>query len=124
MGRSNAKLILARTMPEVLEQVSRIARRPKLQASGRMPVAISGQFSPAKDADYFTFAAKKGEVYSIEVFAQRIGSPADPDMEVFNVKGGVMANPQDDGEKTSANCGSLTRTQDLQYELTVPDDGD
>jgi hypothetical protein len=120
-GRSNAKLILARNIPEVLEQEPNgtPAEAQRLTA----PVAVSGQFSPAKDADYFTFAAKKGEIYSIEVFAQRIGSPADPDMEVFNVKGAVMANPQDIGD----NIGQLrfpTRSQDLNYDLTVPEDGD
>ncbi|HEX4145570.1 MAG TPA: PPC domain-containing protein [Pirellulales bacterium] len=120
-GRSNAKLILARNMPEVVEQEPNgsPAEAQRLTA----PVAVSGQFSPAKDADYFTFAAKKGEVYSIEVFAQRIGSPADPDMEVFNAKGAVMANPQDIGD----NIGQLrfsTRSQDLSYDLTVSEDGD
>ena len=101
-GRSNSKLILASNIPEVLEQEPNgtPAEAQRLTA----PVAVSGQFSPAKDADYFTFAAKKGEIYSIEVFAQRIGSPADPDMEVFNVKGAVMANPQDIGENIG-NCG-------------------
>ena len=120
-GRSNSKLILASSMPEMMEQEPNgsPAEAQRLTA----PVAVSGQFSPAKDADYFTFAAKKGEVYSIEVYAQRIGSPADPDMEVFNAKGAVMANPQDDND----NIGQLrffTRTQDLHYELTVPEDGD
>jgi hypothetical protein len=120
-GRSNSKLILASNIPEVLEQEPNgsPAEAQRLTA----PVAVSGQFSPAKDADYFTFAAKKGEVYSIEVFAQRIGSPADPDMEVFNAKGAVMANPQDIGE----SIGQLrfsTRSQDLNYDLTVPEDGD
>ncbi len=120
-GRSNSKLLLASNLPEVLEQEPNgsPAEAQRLTA----PVAVSGQFSPAKDADYFTFSAKKGEIYSIEVFAQRIGSPADPDMEVFNVKGAVMANPQDIGD----NIGQLrfsTRTQDLRYDLTVPEDGD
>ena len=120
-GRSNSKLLLASNLPEMLEQEPNgsPAEAQRLTA----PVAVSGQFSPAKDADYFTFAAKKGEVYSIEVFAQRIGSPADPDMEVLNPKGAVMANPQDIGE----NIGQLrfsTRSQDLNYALTVPEDGD
>jgi hypothetical protein len=59
----------------------------------------------------------------VEVFAQRIGSPADPDMEVFDPKGKVLANPTDDGENIGANR-FRTATQDLRYDLTPTEDGD
>ncbi|HTU26265.1 MAG TPA: PPC domain-containing protein [Pirellulales bacterium] len=120
-GRSNAKLLVASNLPEVLEQEPNNTQAEAQRLTA--PVAVSGQFSPAKDADYFTFSAKKGEIYTIDVIAQRIGSPADADMEVLNSKGAVIATPPDIGE----SIGQLrfpSRNQDIAYELKVPEDGD
>ena len=99
-GRSNTKLILSSSLPEGLEQEPNST--PEQAQRLTVPAAITGQFSPAKDSDYYTFAAKKGETYSIEVFAQRIGSPADAEMEVLDPKGKVLASPTDDGENIGA----------------------
>ncbi len=70
-----------------------------------------------------TFAAKKGTRYEVaEVLGERLGSPADPDLEVLNPKGDVMASIQDDGE----NIGQIrfpTFTRDLKHSFEVPEDG-
>ncbi len=67
---------------------------------------------------------RKDEPITVSVHAQRIGSPADPDMEVLKPpKGDILASPQDDGE----NIGQLrfaTFSRDIRYELTPPEDGD
>jgi hypothetical protein len=43
-----------------------------------LPCDISGSFFPAADVDMFEFAAKKGEVWWIEVASERLGRPTDP----------------------------------------------
>jgi hypothetical protein len=43
-----------------------------------LPCEVAGQFHPANEQDWFTFEAKKGEVYWAEVFSQRLGLPTDP----------------------------------------------
>jgi hypothetical protein len=40
-----------------------------------VPCEIAGRVEKRGDRDYYRFAAKKGEVYAIEAFADRIGSP-------------------------------------------------
>ncbi len=118
---SNGKLVVASSVSELLEREPNNA--PAEAQRLAVPSAVSGQFSPAKDVDCFVFAATKGTAYTVEVFAQRIGSPADPDLEVLNAKGEVIANPQDDGENVGAiRFASFTR--DLRYDLTAPEDGD
>jgi Bacterial pre-peptidase C-terminal domain len=120
-GRSNARLIVASSLPEMMEQEPNNAPAEAQRLSG--PAAISGQFSPAKDIDSFVFSAKKDEVWSVEVFAQRIGSPADPDLEVLDAKGKIVGSVQDDGD----NIGQLrfhSPTRDLRYDLKAPADGD
>lgn len=43
-----------------------------------LPCDISGSFVPAHDADVFEFAAKKGEVWWVEVASERLGMNTDP----------------------------------------------
>lgn len=43
-----------------------------------LPCDISGAFYPAADVDTFEFAAKKGEVWWVEVASERLGLPTDP----------------------------------------------
>jgi hypothetical protein len=42
------------------------------------PCEVAGQFFPAGDADYYTFDAKKGEVWWIETISQRFDLPTNP----------------------------------------------
>lgn len=41
------------------------------------PCEIRGHFYPAGDIDTYSFAVKKGDVYWVEVFSQRLGFPTD-----------------------------------------------
>ena len=62
-----------------------------------VPAHVSGQFYPARDQDWYQFAAKKGEVYLIEVTSQRRGLATDPVMLVQRV------TKNDKGEETIAD---------------------
>lgn len=42
------------------------------------PCEVAGQFAPAGDADFYTFDAKKGDVWWIEVISQRLDLPTNP----------------------------------------------
>ncbi len=42
------------------------------------PCEYVGRFFPPGDRDWLTFEAKKGDVYWVEVFSQRLGLPTDP----------------------------------------------
>ncbi|HEY5313514.1 MAG TPA: serine protease [Pirellulales bacterium] len=52
-----------------------------------LPCDISGSFFPAADVDLFQFAAKKGDVWWVEVASQRLGRPTDPAILVQQVAG-------------------------------------
>ncbi len=51
-----------------------------------LPCDISGSFFPAADVDTFEFAAKKGEVWWVEVASERLGRPTDPAIVVQMVE--------------------------------------
>lgn len=51
-----------------------------------LPCDIEGSFFPAADIDTFEFAAKKGDVWWVEVASERLGLPTDPSITVHHVK--------------------------------------
>ncbi len=65
------------------------------------------------DVDCFKFAAKKGQVWEIECYARRIGSPMDPVVTIY----------KDDKHKTLIAGNDDARGQDSYLRWQVPDDG-
>src|SRR5947207_1303706 len=118
-GVSNSKLLSFSALPQILEVESNNAREKAQRIE--VPCAVSGQFLK-DDVDFYTFKAKKGEKYTIVVYAARIGSPADPDLEVQNEKGEPVGNPGDINE----NIGQLrftTNSLDVNHVHTAGADG-
>ena len=62
-----------------------------------VPAHVTGQFYPARDADWYQFSAKKGEIYWIEVTSQRRGLDTDAVMLIQRV------TKNDKGEETVAD---------------------
>ena len=56
-----------------------------------LPSTVSGRFFPAGDVDVYEFAAKKGEVWWVEVVSQRLGLPTNPVIQLqrFTTEGGA-----------------------------------
>ena len=52
-----------------------------------LPVTVNGQIAGERDIDFFTFAARAGDVVVCDVLAARIGSPLDPVVEVRDPRG-------------------------------------
>ncbi len=120
-GSSNQKLLLFSRVPEILESEPNHATHQAQRLS--VPCAVSGRFDPVGDVDTFVFAAKKNEKFSLDVFCERIDSPADPDLEILRADGNVLANPQDYGE----NIGQIrfaSNSRDIAHSFTAPSDGD
>ena len=104
--------------------------RPEIAQSVSLPCEIAGQFYPAGDQDWFSFEAKKGEVYWLEVLSQRLGAPADPMMVVQRVtktdKGEVKAADLQESYDSDANIGGQefkTSSRDPAWRFEVKEDG-
>ena len=128
-GPSNPVLIQFSSAPVALEQEP----NDTADKSGPLtvPGEVSGQFQQRGDIDWYTFEAKKGNVYFIEVFGERGGSSADP---IFTVE---QVQKKDDGtetvrvlttaDDTATNLAALefdTYTADPVYRFQVPADGE
>jgi hypothetical protein len=91
------------------------------------PCDITGTFAPQGDVDLFRFQGKKGEIWWIEAFAERIGSMADPTFVIQ--KAGLKGQPAQDlasgDDLPDAGAGARFNTQTIDAALRwqVPDDG-
>lgn len=94
-GPSNPLLLSLATAPVTLEQEPN--SKPSQAQRITPPCEVSGQFYPANEQDWFTFEAKAGDVFWIEVFSQRLGLLTDPFVLVQRV------TKNDKGEEKSAD---------------------
>lgn len=94
-GPSNPVLLGLAAAPTVVEQEPNNA--PAKAQRLTPPCEVTGQFFPATEQDWFTFDAKAGEVFWIEVYSQRLGLPTDPFVLVQRVK------KNDKGEEQSTD---------------------
>src|SRR5262249_26499194 len=87
------------------------------------PCDIAGRISKKNQRHWYSFEAKKGEVRTLEVFAERIGSPVDAYFVLTDEKGKVITE-QDDGADTLSPNQFYTKSDDpARYRFVVPADG-
>jgi hypothetical protein len=89
----------------------------------KTPCDIAGRIAKKGDRHWYSFAAKKGNVWTLEVFAERIGSPVDAYFVLTDEKGKVITE-QDDGADTLSPNQFYTKSDDPgRYRFSVPADG-
>ncbi len=72
-GASNPVLLGLATAPVILENDSNDTPESAQQVA--LPCELAGRVDKRRDRDWYSFSAKKGEVWNIEVFSQRLGAP-------------------------------------------------
>ena len=91
-----------------------------------LPTVICGRFDKPGDADWFSFAAKKGDSFAVDLLCERLELPGDPYVLVFDSKGNEIATFDDHGINFNALAqanrdplGVLKIPADGQYKLFV-----
>jgi hypothetical protein len=127
-GASNPALIGIATAPVVVEQEPN--NRPEQAHKVTLPCEVVGQFYPARDVDWFTFDAKKGDVYTVEVISQRLGLPTNPNLVIQQVtkneNGEEQVRQVQRGEDSNGGYGGVqfnTACDDPIVRFVVPADG-
>ncbi|RUL87786.1 PPC domain-containing protein [Tautonia sociabilis] len=91
------------------------------------PCDVSGDFLEVGDADSYRFEAKKGQVWIIEVFADRIGSPVDASLLVQQIRedGSVVRDIGEADDLGDPGTGPRfgTGTVDPILRFQAPEDG-
>jgi len=127
-GVSNPVLLGLATGPVVQE--TQPNDQPAQAQSISPPCEYAGRFYPAGDQDWVTFEARKGDVYWVEVFSQRLGMPTDPFALVQRVsrndKGEEQASDVKELYDTDSNIGGVeykTSTRDPSGRFEVEENG-
>ncbi len=89
-------------------------------AVGAVPVAMNGILETEGDEDYFRFTAKKGENYRFQVYADRIGSPVDPVLTLYDAKMKSLGS-SDDADGTKDGRVDFKCAADGEYLVRVKD---
>jgi hypothetical protein len=67
-----------------------------------LPAVVCGRFDRPGDADWYSFTAKAGERYRVDVYCERIDAPGDPFVLIENAKGQEVAQFDDHGISRNA----------------------
>ena len=87
------------------------------------PCDIAGHIEKKNDRDWYAFAAKKGEVWTLEVFADRLGSPVDAYFVLTNEAGKVIVEADDSPDTLSPNQFFTKSDDPARTRFAAPADG-
>ncbi|MEM1443323.1 MAG: PPC domain-containing protein, partial [Verrucomicrobiota bacterium] len=95
-------------------------REPELKNVGALPLAFNGILEKEGDIDYFKFSGKKGQNYRFRVFANTIGSPVDPVLNLYDAKFKSIGG-SDDANGTKDSQVDFKPAEDGEYYVRVTD---
>ncbi len=127
-GSSNPYFLGYATAPVVAEtEPNDDAAKPQVVS---VPCEFAGHFNRRGDDDWIAFDAHKGDVFWLEMMAQRLGQAADPYLLLQRVtkndKGEVQASDIQELDDATKNIGGFsykTATDDPSVRFDVPEDG-
>ncbi len=88
-----------------------------------LPCDIAGRMGKKNDRHWYSFDAKKGDVWTLEVFADRIGSQMDAFFVLTDDKGKVIVEMDDGPDSLSPNQFYTKSDDPARYRFAVPADG-
>jgi hypothetical protein len=117
-GLSNPFLLTLARAPVVLDNGSNDT--PEKAQTIALPCEIAGHVEKRGDRDWYSFAAKKGEVYNIDILSDRLGAPTYMYFMLRTLKNELKES--DDNPDILSNK-FYARTEDPQtYRFVVPAD--
>ncbi len=118
-GWSNPFLISLAHAPVVLDKDGNDT--PETAQEVPVPCEIAGHVEKRSDRDWYAFAAKKGDVYNIEILSDRLGAPT---YMYFMLRDQKTELKESDDNPDILSRAFYARTEDPQaYRFTVPADG-
>ncbi len=120
-GWSNPFLLTFARAPLVVDNDA--PKSPEAPQLVNVPCEIAGHVEKERDRDWYLFAAKKGEVYNIELLSGRLGAPAYMYFLLRNAD--TKADIAESADNPDLmNMKFYARSEDPQvYKFTVPADG-
>jgi hypothetical protein len=123
-GASNPFLISLAQAPVVLDNGDNDT--PETAQEVTLPCEIAGRIEKRRDRDWYTFSAKKGETWNIEVLSNRLGAPTYMMFALRNptTKGEMYETPLTDNNMQRYARHFFAHSEDPStYRFTAPADG-
>jgi hypothetical protein len=121
-GTSNPFLLTYARAPIVLDNGANDT--PETAQELTLPCEVAGRIEKKGDRDWYTFTAKKDDVYSIELFGDRLGSPIDLYFTLRDAGSKKVLADLDDNPDVLNPIQFFTRSDDPpRYRFVVPADG-
>jgi hypothetical protein len=121
-GTSNPYLLTYARAPVVLDNEDNDTAEKAQEVT--VPCDIAGRIEKRRDRDWYRFNVKKGQTYTIEVFADRIGSPAAMRCKLVPADGKGQAIEFADNPESLHPLQFLSRSDDPQRQrFTAKADG-
>lgn len=118
-GWSNPVLIGLTRAPLVLDNGNNDT--PETAQEVRVPCEIAGHVEKLRDRDWYTFTAKKGETYEIEILSDRLGAPTYMYFMLRNDKSDLK---ESDDNPDILSRRFISRSEDPQsFRFVAPADG-
>jgi hypothetical protein len=122
VGTSNAFFITYAQAAVVLDNEANDT--PERAQTVVLPCEIAGRIEKRRDRDWYTFAARKDEVYSIEVQSDRLGSETDMYFVLRRADNKQVLVENDDNPDTLSPVRFFTHSEDPPvYRFVAPADG-
>ena len=87
----------------------------------KLPCELAGRIPKKGARDWFSFTAAKGEVYTIEIYGDRLGAPVDMYFQLRTADGRLLKEDDDNPEILSPQLYTQT-TDPARYRFVVPAD--
>jgi hypothetical protein len=123
-GTSNPVLVYFAEAPVVVDNGKHESAETAQEV--HLPCEIAGKFDKLGARGWYSFTAKKGEVYVIEIMSQRLGAPTDMffSLRIPGKEGTQQIAAGDDEPITLSTQGFYTASRDpAPYRFVVPKDG-
>jgi hypothetical protein len=121
-GASNPYFLAYARAPVVLANSANAT--PDTAQEIAVPCEIAGRILKKNQRAWFTFAAKKGEVLSIEIYSERLGAPTDIYCLLYNAANKQQLAELDDNPETLNPIKFYTRNDDPpRFRFVAPADG-
>jgi hypothetical protein len=121
-GSSNPALFTYGRAPVILDKEANDT--PEKAQVIFLPCEIAGRIKKKGAHHWYVFTAKKGAIYSIEAFSERLGTPADIYFSLRNATTKQVVAEFDDNPETLSATKFLTRSEDPpRFRFVVPADG-
>jgi hypothetical protein len=111
IGLARAPLVLDNGNNETLQTAQEVP----------VPCEIAGHVEKPRDRDWYTFTAKKGQVFVIDILSNRLGAPTYPYFMLRGDKGDIK---ESDDNQDGLSLKFYSRSEDPQpFPFVVPADG-